>query len=81
MCLWFVKDLSLVYLQVMTILVSCFFKTKDVVNVMVEEIVLGNWGLKHLASPNWISKERMLCKFYCHNPSLGLARLQAKREA
>jgi hypothetical protein len=35
-----------------TILVSYLFKTKDVVNVMVEEIVLGSWGHKHLASPN-----------------------------
>jgi hypothetical protein len=44
--------LSLVCLQVVTILVSCLFKTKDVVNVMVEEILLGNWGHKRLASPN-----------------------------
>jgi hypothetical protein len=72
MCLWFVKDLSLVCLQVVIVLISCLFKTKDVVNVMVEEIVLRNWGHKHLASPNWISKERMLCKFYHVIKSLGL---------
>jgi hypothetical protein len=41
------------------------------VNVMVEEIVLGSWGHKHLASPNWVSEERM-CKFYHVIKSLGL---------
>jgi len=44
MCLWFVKDLSLDCLQVVTILVSCLFKTKDVMNVMVEKVVLGSSG-------------------------------------
>ncbi len=71
MCLWFVKDLSLVCLQVVIVLISCLFKTKDVVNVMVEEIVLGSWGHKHLASPNWVYEERM-CKFYHVIKSLGL---------
>ncbi len=47
------------------------FQNKDVVNVMVEEIVLGSWGHKHLASPNWVSEERM-CKFYHVIKSLGL---------
>ncbi len=31
---------------------------------MVEEVVLGRWAHKHLASSNGISKESMLCKLY-----------------
>ncbi len=61
MCEWFVKDLSLDYLWVLTILVCCLFKAKDIV---VEEVVLGRRAHKHLTSLNGVSKESMLCKLY-----------------
>jgi hypothetical protein len=61
MCEWFVKDLSLDYLWVVTILVYRLFKVKDIV---VKEVVLGSWAHKHLTSSNGVSKESMLCKLY-----------------
>jgi len=61
MCKWFVKDLSLDYLWVVTILVYCLFKVKDIV---VKEVVLGSWAHKHLTSSNGVSKKNMLCKLY-----------------
>jgi hypothetical protein len=48
----FSRIYHLIFLQVVTILVSCRFKIKDVVNVVVQEVVLGSSGHKHLASFN-----------------------------
>jgi hypothetical protein len=50
------------------ILLCCIFKAKDIV---VEEVVLGSWAHKHLASSHGISKESMFCKFYHVSKFLG----------